>query len=123
MKWLDALRIFNKDHPGKWCIPKSGTPEHQTVVDIMNGKHMRRQEKIQGSGMINDWLKKNPLKQPHEKVMSGEPVIHNISFKHQKLSFQHLLQLLEADDEDARKEAKIKNKTRPPRRAREREYI
>ena len=57
--------------------------------------------------------KKYPLKQEHEKVMSGEPVIHNISFKHQKLSFQHLLQLLEADDEDALKEAKIKNKTRP----------
>ena len=58
MKWLDALRIFNRGHPGKWCIPKRGTPEYQTVVDIMNGKHMRRQEKIQGSGMINDWLKK-----------------------------------------------------------------
>ena len=58
MKWLDALKIFNRDHTGKWCIPKRDTPEYQTVVDIMNGKHMRRQEKIQGSGMINDWLKK-----------------------------------------------------------------
>ena len=58
MKWLDALKIFNKDHQGAWCIPKKGTPEYKTVVDIMNGKHMRRQEKIQGSGMINDWLKK-----------------------------------------------------------------
>ena len=58
MKWLDALRIFNKDHTGTWCIPKRDTPEYKTVVDIMNGKHMRRQEKIQGSGMINDWLKK-----------------------------------------------------------------
>ena len=58
MKWLEALRIFARDHPGKWCIPKRGTPEYQTVVDIMNGKHMRRQEKIQGSGIINDWLKK-----------------------------------------------------------------
>ena len=53
MKWLDALRIFNRDNPGKWCIPKTGTPEHQTVVDIMNGKHMRRQEKIQGSGLFD----------------------------------------------------------------------
>ena len=53
MKWLDALRIFNRDNPGKWCIPKTGTPEYQTVVDIMNGKHMRRQEKIQGSGIID----------------------------------------------------------------------
>ena len=53
MKWLDALRIFNRDNPGKWCIPKTGTPEHQTVLDIMNGKHMRRQEKIQGSGLFD----------------------------------------------------------------------
>ena len=58
MKWLDALKIFNREHTGKWCIPKKGTPEYQTVVDIMNGKHMRRQEKIQGSGIIDDWLKK-----------------------------------------------------------------
>ena len=40
MKWLDALKIFNRDHKGTWCI----------LVDIMNGKHMRRQETIQGSG-------------------------------------------------------------------------
>ena len=53
MKWLDAFRIYNKDHNGAWCIPKRGTPEYQTVVDIMNGKHMRRQEKIQGSGLID----------------------------------------------------------------------
>ena len=53
MKWLDALKIFNRDHTGKWCIPKKGTPEYQTVVDIMNGKHMRRQEKIQGSGLFD----------------------------------------------------------------------
>ena len=53
MKWLDALKIFNRDHTGKWCIPKKGTPEYQTVVDIMNGKHMRRQEKIQGSGFMD----------------------------------------------------------------------
>ena len=50
MKWLDALKIYNKDHNGAWCIPKRGTPEYKTVVDIMNGKHMRRQETIQGSG-------------------------------------------------------------------------
>ena len=66
MKWLDALRIYNKDHNGAWCIPKRDTPEYKTVVDIMNGKHMRRQEKIQRSGRseINDYfLKKfNPKK-------------------------------------------------------------
>ena len=52
MKWLEALKIFNRDHKGTWCIPKKGTPEYKTVVDIMNGKHMRRQE-IQGSGLID----------------------------------------------------------------------
>ena len=62
MKWLDALKIFNRDHQGAWCIPKKDTPEYKTVVDIMNGKHMRRQEKIQGSGIINDFLKKTTAK-------------------------------------------------------------
>ena len=52
MKWLDALKIFNRDHKGTWCIPKKDTPEYKTVVDIMNGKHMRRQE-IQGSGIVD----------------------------------------------------------------------
>ena len=53
MNWLNALKIFNRDNPGKWCIPKTGTPEHQTVLYIMNVNHMRRQEKIQGSGLID----------------------------------------------------------------------
>ena len=53
MKWLDALKIFNKDHQGAWCIPKKGTPEYKTVVDIINGKHMRRQDKIQGNGFMD----------------------------------------------------------------------
>ena len=47
MKWLDALKIYNKDHNGAWCIPKRDTPEYKAVVDIMNGKHMRRQEVVE----------------------------------------------------------------------------
>ena len=43
MKWLDALKIYNKDYNGAWCIPKKDTPEYKTVVEIINGKHMRRQ--------------------------------------------------------------------------------
>ena len=53
MNWLQALKVFNRDHKGTWCIPKKDTPEYKTVVDIMNGKHMRRQEMIQGSGVID----------------------------------------------------------------------
>ena len=53
MNWLQALKMFNKDHKGTWCIPKKDTPEYKTVVDIMNGKHMRRQEEIQGSGFMD----------------------------------------------------------------------
>ena len=53
MKLLGALKIFNRDHQGAWCIPKRDTPEYKTVVDIMNGKHMRRQGKIQGSGFMD----------------------------------------------------------------------
>ena len=69
MKWLDALEIYNKDHNGAWCIPKRDTPEYKTVVDIMNGKHMRRQEKIQGSGIID---------------ILGEAYIKNKAFKEKK---------------------------------------
>ena len=32
MKWLDALKIHNKDHNGAWCIPKKDTPEYKAVV-------------------------------------------------------------------------------------------
>ncbi len=39
MKRLDALKIYNEDHNGAWCIPKRDTPEYKAVVDIMNGKH------------------------------------------------------------------------------------
>ena len=42
MKWLDALKVYNKDHNGAWCIPKKDTPEYKAVGDIMNGQHTRR---------------------------------------------------------------------------------
>ena len=35
MRWIDALRIWNQDNGGKWCIPRSGTPEHAQVLEIM----------------------------------------------------------------------------------------
>ena len=39
MRWIDALRIWNQDNNGKkWCIPRSGTPQHAQVLEIMKGE-------------------------------------------------------------------------------------
>ena len=38
MRWIDALRIWNQDNGGKWCIPRSGTIEHAQVLEIMKGE-------------------------------------------------------------------------------------
>lgn len=35
MKWLEALKIFNKGSP-EWCVPKKGTKLYDKVVKIMN---------------------------------------------------------------------------------------
>ena len=37
MRWVDALKIFNKDR-GSWCIPRKNTVEYKEVIDIMKGK-------------------------------------------------------------------------------------
>lgn len=35
MRWVDALRIWNQENGGKWCIPRSGSVEHAQVLAIM----------------------------------------------------------------------------------------
>lgn len=37
MRWLDALKEWNKGSP-KWCIPRKGSPEYDAVKAIMGGK-------------------------------------------------------------------------------------
>jgi len=39
MKWIDALKVWNKAHGGSWCVPRKGTPEHAEVRAIMSGEH------------------------------------------------------------------------------------
>ena len=39
MKWIDALKLWNKAHGGSWCVPRKGTPEHTEVKAIMSGEH------------------------------------------------------------------------------------
>lgn len=44
MKWIDALKIFNKDR-GSWCIPRKSTAEYKAVIDIMKGKSKAKKTK------------------------------------------------------------------------------
>ena len=36
MKWIDALKVWNEQHNGTWCVPKKGTPGYNQVIAIMN---------------------------------------------------------------------------------------
>lgn len=38
MRWVDALKIWNAEKGGAWCVPRKGTPEHAIVKSIMAGK-------------------------------------------------------------------------------------
>ena len=45
MRWIDALRLWNQDNSGKWCIPKKGTIEHTQVLEIMKGETSKQAPK------------------------------------------------------------------------------
>ncbi len=36
MKWIDALKVWNEQHNGTWCVPKKGTLGYNQVIAIMN---------------------------------------------------------------------------------------
>lgn len=38
MRWIEALKIWNAEKGGPWCVPRKGTPEHAIVKSIMAGK-------------------------------------------------------------------------------------
>ncbi len=46
MKWLEALKIYNRGHNGAWCIPKKGTQEYEKVKNIMNEKTNQQSVRI-----------------------------------------------------------------------------
>jgi len=43
MKWIEALKQWNKDRDA-WCMPRKGTAEHAQVMAIM-GKSAKKVEK------------------------------------------------------------------------------
>jgi hypothetical protein len=45
MKWIDALKIWNKAHGGSWCVPRKGTSEHAEVKAIMSGEMIKGAQK------------------------------------------------------------------------------
>lgn len=53
MRWLDALKEWNKGSP-KWCIPKKGSAEHDAVKAIMAGKKIEApdsEKKVESKAM------------------------------------------------------------------------
>ena len=38
MRWVDALKIWNGQRSGAWCVPRKGSPEHAEVKKIMEGE-------------------------------------------------------------------------------------
>jgi hypothetical protein len=38
MKWVEALKVWNKSKGGKWSIPKKGTKQYDEVRALMAGK-------------------------------------------------------------------------------------
>ena len=45
MRWIEALKIWNKEHnPGKWCVARKGSPEYDQVKAIMAGGAHKKEE-------------------------------------------------------------------------------
>ena len=62
MRWIDALRTWNQDNGGKWCIPRSGTLEHSQVLEIMkNGEAPKKQIKFK--------IKQQPKPEPKKRII------------------------------------------------------
>ena len=38
MRWIEALKIWNAEKGGPWCVPRKGSPEHAIVKGSMAGK-------------------------------------------------------------------------------------
>ena len=62
MKWMEAVKMWNeKHHPGKWCMPRKGSPEHAEVKAIMAGEEPKPIKKFK-------LLKKKVEEKPEEKA-------------------------------------------------------
>lgn len=46
MKWIDALKVYNKDK-SKWCIPKKGSAGYIEVKANMTGKTQKQKKRIE----------------------------------------------------------------------------
>ena len=60
MRWIDALRIWNQDNGGKWCIPRSGSVEHAQVISIMRNGAPKKQIKFK--------IKQQPKPLPKKQI-------------------------------------------------------
>lgn len=45
MRWVDALKIWNAEKGGAWCVPKKGSAEHAEVMKIIASKKLKSEAK------------------------------------------------------------------------------
>ena len=68
-KWIDALKIFNKNK-GEWCIPKKGRDEYKQVKKIMNNNEKP--------------LTKKQLKERENNIKKMDVLSQNVDIKKYK---------------------------------------
>ena len=44
MKWVEALKIWNAQKGGAWCVPRKGSAEHAQVMKILRGEKLKASE-------------------------------------------------------------------------------
>jgi hypothetical protein len=44
-KWIEALKAWNTEKGGPWCVPRKGSPEYDIVRGIMEGKPAKQTPK------------------------------------------------------------------------------
>ena len=46
MRWVEALKKWNSEKGGAWCVPKKGSAEHAAVMKIMKGEAEAPKKKV-----------------------------------------------------------------------------
>ena len=64
MRWIEALKIYNKDK--MWCVPRKGTPEHAAVLTIMKGEQPKPKAPLRRKRIVP---KDEPKFKPIPKAM------------------------------------------------------
>lgn len=81
LTWIEALKAWNSQQGGKWCIPRKGTTDYEAVRALMAGKDVagkppkRVFKKKTGSGRaIGGILPYNKLRDLYNDAVSPSPM-------------------------------------------------